>query len=173
MESSQTNGSSNGTNGESKHVIPFDADTSALSNAALQSKAKHLRDEGARLSQILTQRLASSDSGQNLLHIGTSLSTLPPDLHSLLQNLHPILQATESSEKQQVANLDNIVTIRREIHHQQKRCQQALSAAEIYQDLHLAEDTVRRENSQIDDSDDDGTHFEYSFFAVLTPPGKQ
>jgi len=120
-------------------------DATPMSNSALEAKAKQLREQSASHSQILTQKLASSQSGQNLLHMGTSLSTLPPDLHSLLQNLHPILSITETTEKQQVAQLEQVVQTRREILYQEQRCQQAAAAAEIYQDLVAAEMTVRRD----------------------------
>ena len=119
--------------------------TQPLSNSALEAKARQLREQSASHSQILTQKLASSQSGQNLLHMGTSLSTLPPDLHLLLQNLHPILSATETTEKQQRAQLEQIVQTRQEICHQEQRCQQAETASEIYQDLVAAERTVRRD----------------------------
>lgn len=145
----------------------LDDDATPMSNSALEAKAKQLREQSASHSQILTQKLASSQSGQNLLHMGTSLSTLPPDLHSLLQNVHPLLSATEATEKQQIAQLDQLVQTRQEILHQEKRCQQAAAAADIYQDLVAAEMTVRRDlnwrrygtmdpNKEDGDSDEDG-----------------
>jgi hypothetical protein len=56
---------------------------SNLSTSALENKLRQLREESNQLNQELPKKLASSQSGQNLLHIGSSLSTLPPDLHSL------------------------------------------------------------------------------------------
>ena len=140
---SSANGEHAKTNGS--HRSLDDTTTTPMSNSALEAKAKQLREQSAKHSQILTQKLATSQSGQNLLHMGTSLSTLPPDLHSLLQNLHPILSAAESSEKQQIAQLDEVVKTRHEILHQQQRCRQAQAAADIYQDLVAAEMTVQRD----------------------------
>lgn len=151
--SQKQNGSSfRKNNNDRNHDNHWDGDdatttttTQPLSNSALEAKARQLREQSASHSQILTQKLASSQSGQNLLHMGTSLSTLPPDLHLLLQNLHPILSATETTEKQQISQLEQVVQTRREIFHQEQRCQQAEAASEIYQDLVAAERTVRRD----------------------------
>ena len=137
----------NGTNSNNFSNLDYDDDNEVtpMSNSALEAKARQLREQSNSHSQILTQKLASSQSGQNLLHMGTSLSTLPPDLHLLLQNLHPILSATELTEKQQMAQLEQVVLMRREILRQEKRCRQAEAAAELYQDLVAAEMTVRRD----------------------------
>jgi hypothetical protein len=133
---------------ERTHPSVWEDEATPLSNAALEAKAKQLREESARLSQTLTQRLASSQSGQNLLHMGTSLSTLPPDLHSLLQSLHPVLSATEGTEKKLLSVLEKIVTIQTEIRNQEQRSQSAAMAADLYQDLIAAEMTVRRDVHQ-------------------------
>ena len=136
----------NGTNSNNfSNLDDDDTEVTPMSNSALEAKARQLREQSNSHSQILTQKLASSQSGQNLLHMGTSLSTLPPDLHLLLQNLHPILSATELTEKQQMAQLEQVVLMRREILRQEKRCRQAEAAAELYQDLVAAEMTVRRD----------------------------
>jgi hypothetical protein len=118
-----------------------------LSNAALEAKAKQLQQQSAQLSAALTQKLATSQSGQNLLHMGTSLSTLPPDLHVLLQNLHPILSATEALEKTVAAPLEKVTAVQAVIGQQQARGRAALVAAETYQDLVAAERIVARDIS--------------------------
>jgi hypothetical protein len=118
-----------------------------LSNAALEAKAKQLQQQSAQLSAALTQKLATSQSGQNLLHMGTSLSSLPPDLHVLLQNLHPILSATEALEKTVAAPLEKVTSVQAVIGQQQARGRAALTAAETYQDLIAAERIVARDIS--------------------------
>lgn len=116
-----------------------------LSNSALEAKAKQLQQDSAKLSATLTQKLATSQSGQNLLHMGTSLSSLPPDLHSLLQNLHPILSASETTEKTVAGQLEKVAAGKKEIHKQQWRSRAALAAAETYQDLVAVEATVEHD----------------------------
>ena len=71
-------------NGEAEATSPtLEMDViSSLSTVALDHKLRCLREISNQHSQALTQKLANSQSGQNLLHIGSSLSTLPPDLHS-------------------------------------------------------------------------------------------
>jgi hypothetical protein len=118
-----------------------------LSNTALETKAKQLQQQSAQLSAALTQKLATSQSGQNLLHMGTSLSTLPPDLHVMLQNLHPILSATEALEKTVAAPLEKVTAVQAVIGQQQARGRAALAAAETYQDLVAAERIVARDIS--------------------------
>lgn len=115
-----------------------------LSNSALEAKAKQLQVESAKLSAALTLKLATSQSGQNLLHMGTSLSSLPPDLHALLQNLHsPLLQHTEGYEAAVAALLERVVAADRGMRHQRARGRAAAMAADAYQDLVAAERTVQ------------------------------
>ncbi len=117
----------------------------AMSTSALQAKLKDLKEKSNKHSQILTAKLASSQSGQNLLHIGTSLSSLPPDLHSLLTQLHPVLSATEASEKQYVNRLEKLVECGNEIRAEQRRVEHAKGCAELYQDLLATEQVVKRD----------------------------
>jgi hypothetical protein len=130
-----------------------------MSNATLESKAKQLREESAKHSAILTQKLANSDSGQNLLHIGTALSSLPPDLHSALTSLQPLTAATAASEEHQSDQLADILKCRKEIEHQRRRCHQALSAVDVYSDLVAVESTLTqgREANQHDEEYEGGT----------------
>lgn len=117
----------------------------AMPASALESKLRTLREKSNQHSQILTQKLASSQSGQNLLHIGTSLSTLPPDLHSLLTQLHPVLSAAETTEQQQREKLQSIVEHANEIRSEQRRMVHAAECADLYQDLLAAERDVKRD----------------------------
>ena len=128
---------------------------SALSTMALEQKLHSLRDQSNKHSQLLTQRLATSQSGQNLLHIGSSLSSLPPDLHSLLTHLHPVLSAAEATEKLYLGNLQSLVEAANEIRLEQRRVDHALECADLYEDLCAAEKHVamrKRNILQIDSS---------------------
>jgi hypothetical protein len=117
----------------------------AMSTSALERKLRDLKEKSNKHSQVLTAKLASSQSGQNLLHIGTSLSTLPPDLHSLLTQLHPVLSAAESTEKQYQQRLQKLVKCGNEIRTEQRRVEHARECADLYQDLLAAELVVKRD----------------------------
>jgi hypothetical protein len=117
----------------------------AVSTSALQAKLKDLKEKSNKHSQILTAKLASSQSGQNLLHIGTSLSTLPPDLHSLLTQLHPVLSAAETTEKQYVQRLEKLVECGNEIRYEQRLVEHTKECSDLYQDLMAAEQVVKRD----------------------------
>ena len=117
----------------------------AMSTSALETKLREMREKSNRHSQLLTQKLASSQSGQNLLHIGTSLSTLPPDLHSLLTQLHPVLSSAEGTEKQYLQQLQKLVKCGNEIRVEQRRVSNARECAELYQDLVAAELVVKKD----------------------------
>lgn len=119
----------------------------AMSTSALQAKLKDLKEKSNKQSQVLTAKLASSQSGQNLLHIGTSLSTLPPDLHSLLTQLHPVLSAAESTEKQYMQRLQNLVDCGNQIRTEQRRVAYAKESSDLYKDLLAAELVVKRDAS--------------------------
>lgn len=133
----------NSTNGG--HASAKEDTPSNLSTSALENKLKQLREQSQEHSQVLTQKLASSESGQDLLHIGTSLSTLPPDLHSLLQQLHPVLGQAEAAEKDLLTDLTKLTASAKEIRLQQRRQRHAAICAELYADLTAAETKVRQE----------------------------
>lgn len=120
----------------------------AMSTSALESKLRDLKEKSNKHSQVLTAKLASSQSGQNLLHIGTSLSSLPPDLHSLLTQLHPVVSAAEGTEKQYLQHLQRLVQCGNEIRLEERRVASARDCADLYQDLLAAESIVRRDASQ-------------------------
>lgn len=124
--------------------------SSNLSTSALENKLRQLREESNQLNQELTQKLASSQSGQNLLHIGSSLSTLPPDLHSLLTQLHPVLSASELFEKQNLQDLQRLTDVVTEIRTQQQRSLHASECADLYADLTAAESKVQSSRSAFD-----------------------
>lgn len=132
----QSSSLSNGTSTDD--VVP-----TAMSTSALESKLKELREKSNKHSQLLTAKLASSQSGQNLLHIGTSLSTLPPDLHSLLTQLHPVLSSAETTEKVHHEHLSKLVRFGNAIRHEQRRVVYAQDAADLYEDLAAAEKVVQ------------------------------
>lgn len=121
---------------------------SNLSTAALDHKLKQLREEAKQHSLILTQRLASSQSGQNLLHMGSSLSTLPPDLHSLLTQLHPLQTATEQTEDEQLQALQAFVAQATTVREKQRRIRHAQECANVYIDLVAAERAVAKDTEQ-------------------------
>jgi hypothetical protein len=123
---------------ESMTVIPKN-----MSTMSLERRLRQLRDESQKLDQVLTQKLASSQSGQNLLHIGTSLSSLPPDLHSLLQHLHPVLSQAESAESDQLELLRQLVQSARDIQVAERRVQYAQDCADLYADLMAAEACIQ------------------------------
>eukprot|EP00934_Nitzschia_sp_Nitz4_P003069 Nitzschia sp. Nitz4//scaffold3_size479765//179980//182571//NITZ4_000074-RA/size479765-processed-gene-1.441-mRNA-1//-1//CDS//3329550680//3059//frame0 len=118
---------------------------SAMSTSALESKLRELKEKSNKHSQILTAKLASSQSGQNLLHIGSSLSTLPPDLHSLLTQLHPVLTAAEATEKQYLQHLQKHVDLANRIRTEQRRISHATECADLYRDLLATELVVKRD----------------------------
>ena len=115
----------------------------ALSTAALEHKLQTLRDQSNKHSQALTQKLATSQSGQNLLHIGSSLSTLPPDLHALLTQLHPVLSAAETTEKLYSSNLQKIVAAANDFRLEQRRVDHGNECADLYDHLCAAEDHIK------------------------------
>jgi hypothetical protein len=119
----------------------------AMSTSALETKLRGLREKSNKHSQILTQKLASSQSGQNLLHIGTSLSTLPPDLHSLLTQLHPVLSSAEETEKKYLQQLQKLVKCGNEIRVEQRKVEHAKECADLYKDLLAAELVVKRDGN--------------------------
>lgn len=126
----------------------------ALPTSALEAKLRTLREQSQKHSQALTQKLATSQSGQNLLHIGTSLSTLPPDLHSLLTQLHPLLSATEGNEKECFELLEKLVACANDIRILQRRIDNAQECAQLYQDLEAAERNVKRDARSTTDNVD-------------------
>lgn len=114
-----------------------------MSTMSLENRLRQLKEESQKLDHVLTQKLASSQSGQNLLHIGTSLSSLPPDLHLLLQQLHPVLSQAELSEKEQLQQLEQLVQAVRDIKLAERRVQHSQECSDLYQDLIAAEQSVQ------------------------------
>jgi len=115
----------------------------ALATPNLESRLSLLRSQSTNLSSTLTQRLATSQSGQNLLHIGPSLQSLPPDLHSLLRNLRPILGEVEKYESLSRDELTRLVDKGNEIRGAVKKVREAGDCAMIYGDLCRSEEEVR------------------------------
>lgn len=130
---------------DKQKAFPEEAQVTALPTTALEAKLRTLREQSQKHSQALTQKLATSQSGQNLLHIGTSLSTLPPDLHSLLTQLHPLLCATEENEKDCFELLQKLVACANDIRILQRRIDNAQECAQLYEDLEASERDVKRD----------------------------
>ena len=120
----------------------------AMSTSALENKWKDLKAKSNKHSQILTAKLASSQSGQNLLHIGTSLQTLPPDLHSLLTQLHPVLSCAETAEKEYLKRLQKLVQYGNDIRFEERRVENTRECAGLYEDMLAAEHRLRKDASQ-------------------------
>jgi chromosome segregation ATPase len=128
-----------------KKALAEDGQATALPTSALEAKLRTLREQSQKHSQALTQKLATSQSGQNLLHIGTSLSTLPPDLHSLLTQLHPLLSATEGMEKECSEILQKLVACANDIRIFQRRIDNARDCFQLYEDLEASERDIHRD----------------------------
>lgn len=156
-------------NSQANGRAPNDSDNNVkYSSTSLEHKLKQLRDDSLKHGQVLTQKLASSQSGQNLLHIGTSLSTLPPDLNQLVTHIHPIISATENSEKNQIQLLENLIEKQKEIKATQQRIVYAKQLELLYQDLVVAENIVllkskkksnQNNEQQLADVDDEGNFY--------------
>ena len=110
-----------------------------LSSTALENHLHALREKSNALSQTLTQKLATGQSGQNLLHIGPSLSTLPPDLYSLESNLTPLIKDVEVYDETCRTELSRIVQLGNKVRIAQRRSRQAKECAGMYHDLMAAE----------------------------------
>lgn len=106
---------------------------------------KQLREESMKYGQTLTQKLATSQSGQNLLHIGTSLSTLPPDLQQLVSCLHPLVVTCETVESKQIQQLEYYTNKVYEIQSIQQRVVYTNQLIESFQDLQAAESIVKKQ----------------------------
>lgn len=118
--------------------------SSALNSTPyLQSRLIQLRHQSQDLSTELTKKLATSRSGQSLLHIGPSLSSLPPDLTSLLEALSPLIAQVEQYESENRIELERLVSMGREVQCAMKRREFSLECAEIYSDLMGAEEVLR------------------------------
>ena len=123
-----------------------------MSTGSLETKLRQVRDAAQEHSQILTQKLASSPSGQNLLHIGTSLSTLPPDLHTLLTHMHPFVNVLEGFEQDQRKALITLVEKATAIRQDQHRVRTSERAADLYADLTSAEACIQNNQGRSVDS---------------------
>lgn len=111
----------------------------------LESKLHALREQSNKLSQELTQRLATSESGQNLMQIGPSLSTLPPDLHSLITCIKPLLHDVEEYVEANAVELERLEQYQLNIEACSARAQHARQCVALYEDLSAGERDVKRE----------------------------
>jgi hypothetical protein len=113
-----------------------------LSTPLLNSKLTALKSQSATLASSLTAKLASSPSGQSLLHIGPSLSTLPPDLQCLLASLEPMLKQVEEYEKMNQTELIRIVTAGKLVETECRRAVHAKECMALLTDLVAAEKII-------------------------------
>uniref|UniRef100_A0A7S3V8Q4 COG complex component COG2 C-terminal domain-containing protein n=1 Tax=Chaetoceros debilis TaxID=122233 RepID=A0A7S3V8Q4_9STRA len=116
-----------------------------LSTPLLNSKLTTLRSQSSTLSSTLTAKLASSPSGQSLLHIGPSLSTLPPDLHSLLTAVTPMLEQVRQYEKHNQKELVRIVTAGKLIERECRRAEHSKDCTQILRDLVAVEKILEQD----------------------------
>ena len=126
-----------------------------LSTPLLQSKLSHLQSQSASLASTLTARLASSPSGQSLLHMGPSLSTLPPDLHSLLSAVEPLCKSVADYQNLNQVELVRIVTAGKVIEREVRRGRQAELCRGLWNQLCAAETIVKNENAVTKDAEED------------------
>jgi len=113
-----------------------------MTSSSLENRLSSLRTQSNALQRSLTQQLATSPSGQKLLHIGPSLSTIPPDLHLLITNLTPLLDDLASYEEKCNLELNKIVESSDAIRSAERRAMHARDCALIYQDLLAGEREV-------------------------------
>jgi len=125
-----------------------DGNNTTLSSAALELRLTQLRSASSTLSTTLTQKLATSQSGQNLLHIGSSLSTLPPDLFTLLSTLAPFSADVTLYEESNRNELARIVSKGNDIKSMRRRCIRGRECADMLEDLCCAEVDVERDGKR-------------------------
>jgi hypothetical protein len=115
-----------------------------LSTTVLQQRYQQLQRCSDEHSTILTSKLASSQDGQNLLHIGTSLQSLPTDLHTLLTTIHPVVSHMEQEEATLFAQLQELVQQAQSIQHCQKLQAECYACIDLYADLLAMEQVLPR-----------------------------
>jgi conserved oligomeric Golgi complex subunit 2 len=108
------------------------------SNAALERRAAQMRAEAEERSAALTQQLATTLSGQNLLHMGQQLNNLiPPNLHALVQHLAPLsVEPLERALQPPLSRLQRTAAVCLAA---RDRAERAQHAVHLYQDLCGAE----------------------------------
>ena len=108
------------------------------SNAALERRAAQMRADAEQRSAALTQQLATTLSGQNLLHMGQQLNHLiPPNLHALVSHLAPL--SVEPLERALTTQLSQSTRAAELCRAAAARAQRAQQAIQLYQDLRGAE----------------------------------
>jgi hypothetical protein len=138
-----------GVPGEEEKMAEVGGDGS-MSTAALEAQLQSLRDKSNSLSQELTQRLASSESGQNLLQIGPSLSTLPPDLSSLLSSASPLLEEMQIYVKQNEVEYDRLLQLQQSIQTSSQKSLLSQHCIDVWQELtHAEEDLLMISNQKL------------------------
>lgn len=121
-----------------------------FSTPSLQSKLKSLQEKSNNLSSTLTARLASSPAGQSLLHIGPSLSSLPPDLQTLLSNLEPMVNQVAEFKLLNQREFHRIVSTANTIKLEYRRNVHARECADLLQELEVSERILLEEFKEVD-----------------------
>ena len=119
------------------------ATTAINSTPYLQSRLSQLKTQSQNLSTELTKKLASSRSGQSLLNIGPSLSTLPPDLTSLIDALSPLLSEVSTYESTNIDELTKLVNQGKVVQCTIQKQEYAMKCSEIYNELVSAEEILK------------------------------
>ena len=119
------------------------ATTAINSTPYLQSRLSQLKTQSQNLSTELTKKLASSRSGQSLLNIGPSLSTLPPDLTSLIDALSPLLSEVSNYESTNIDELTKLVNQGKVVQCTIQKQEYAMKCSEIYNELVSAEEILK------------------------------
>jgi len=122
---------------------PTIATTAINSTPYLQSRLSQLKTQSQNLSTELTKKLASSRSGQSLLNIGPSLSTLPPDLTSLIDALSPLLSEVSNYESINIDELTKLVNQGKVVQCTIQKQEYAMKCSEIYNELVSAEEILK------------------------------
>ena len=131
-----------GATSSSSSAITTTTATTTSTTHQLQQRLSSLKAQSTNLSSELTRRLATSRSGQSLLHIGPSLSTLPPDLSSLADAITPFLDDVANYEAGNVEECERLTAQYRTIDTLLIRTKYARECSTLYDELIVAERIV-------------------------------
>ena len=116
--------------------------TTTTTTQQLQQRLSSLKVQSSNLSSELTKRLATSRSGQSLLHIGPSLSTLPPDLSSLTDAITPLITDITNYESSTIIEYKQLIGQYNTINTLLIRNKYAKECSTLYNELVVAENIV-------------------------------
>ena len=98
------------------------------------------------------------------MHIGPSLSTLPPDLSTLIDALDPLLAEVEEYEKENLGELKRLVALGSGIRKALWRSEFGVECGEIYEDLCGAEEVLRIDGKGKDGDMEYGEFYHYLLY---------